>query len=207
MDQVNAVSPPAGMSRRGALRALGSGLGALTLLPLLSPKGVLAFERLQQAEAVPNLLALDAAQYAAVEAFSEAIIPADDRSPGAKAARVADYIDLLLSESDEPLRQAWFDGLAALDTAAVASYGAPFVGLAPTQVEAFLATISGNEAAPTAPVERFFRTTKDATIRGYYTSAIGIHQELRYKGNRPVPAFVGCLVEDGQACPHCGQRP
>ena len=25
---------------------------------------------------------------------------------------------------------------------------------------------------------------KQATIRGYYTSKIGIHQELRYKGNQ-----------------------
>jgi gluconate 2-dehydrogenase subunit 3-like protein len=35
-----------------------------------------------------------------LETLVEAIIPTDDRSPGAKQARVADYIDLLLSEAD-----------------------------------------------------------------------------------------------------------
>ena len=35
------------------------------------------------------------------------IIPADAHSPGAHAARVADYVDLLLSESDQAARQAW----------------------------------------------------------------------------------------------------
>ena len=48
--------------------------------------------------------------------------------------------------------------------------------------------------------------TKQATIRGYYTSEIGIHQELRYKGNQFLPEFVGCQTEDGKDCPHCGQK-
>jgi hypothetical protein len=52
----------------------------------------------------------------------------------------------------------------------------------------------------------FFRTTKDATIRGYYTSEIGIQQDLQYKGNQYLPEFVGCLTEDGKDCPHCGQK-
>ena len=35
-------------------------------------------------------------------------------------------------------------------------------------------------------------TTKDATIRGYYTSEIGIHRELTYQGNKFLREFVGC---------------
>jgi hypothetical protein len=49
-------------------------------------------------------------------------------------------------------------------------------------------------------------TTKHATIQGYYTSEIGIHRELRYKGNQFLTAFVGCETEDGKDCPHCGQK-
>lgn len=48
--------------------------------------------------------------------------------------------------------------------------------------------------------------TKHATIHGYYTSKIGIHEELRYKGNQFRREFVGCETEDGQDCPHCGQK-
>jgi outer membrane biosynthesis protein TonB len=65
--------------------------------------------------------------------------------------------------------------------------------------------------APTAaqgksPVEKFFVTAKQATIHGYYSSEIGIHKELRYKGNQILAEFVGCHTVDGKDCPHCGQK-
>ena len=44
------------------------------------------------------------------------------------------------------------------------------------------------------------------TIQGFYTSEIGIHKELRYKGNQMLTEFVGCFTEDGKDCPHCGQK-
>jgi hypothetical protein len=56
------------------------------------------------------------------------------------------------------------------------------------------------------PRERFFVAAKHATIHGYYTSEIGIHKELRYKGNTLLAEFAGCHTEDGKDCPHCGQK-
>jgi len=206
MNEINEKMGAAGMSRRSVLKAIGTGAGSLALLPLLSEDGALAFEAIQRANAAPKLKALTAPQYATVNAFTDAIIPTDAHSPGAKAARVADYIDLLLSESDAPLRNTWTEGLASLDAAAVAKYKVPFIKLSPAQVTEFLTEISANEMQPATPVEQFFRTTKDATIRGYYTSEIGIHQDLQYKGNQYLPEFVGCLTEDGKDCPHCGQK-
>ena len=55
-------------------------------------------------------------------------------------------------------------------------------------------------------LEAFFADTKQATIHGYYTSEIGIHQDLRYKGNTLLGEFVGCLTVDGKDCPHCGRK-
>lgn len=207
MDQTIDTPTPSGMSRRHALKALGTGLGATALLPLLSPQGVKAFEALQQTGAAPSPLVLSQSQYATVDAFAEAIIPADSHSPGARAARVADYIDLLLSESDDTVKARWMTGLTALDEATQAKYQVPFVKLNAAQTEEFLTAISANERNPTSPVERFFRTTKDATVRGYYTSEIGIHQDLQYKGNQFLAEFVGCKTEDGLECPDCGQKP
>lgn len=206
MSQTTEFAIHTGINRRSMLKAIGTGVGTVALLPLISEEGALAFETIQRANAAPKLKALTAAQYATVDAFSEAIIPADAHSPGAKAARVADYIDLLLSESDASVRTAWTTGLTALDETAVARFKVPFVKLAPAQVNDLLTEISANEATPTTPVEQFFRTTKDATIRGYYTSEIGIHKDLQYKGNQYLPEFVGCLTEDGKDCPHCGQK-
>jgi len=234
------------VTRRTALKTLSAGAGGITFLPWLSDEGLVAFAEIQTAKAPPRLNAMTAAQYATAEALVEAIIPADERSPGAKEARVADYLDLLLSETRPLLKQEWLDGLAALDAEATVRFGAPFLRLDAGQVETLLTDISAYELAkPKAgfldaavelrrtgqpkenpqlvddifgevdvvdpvqqrqPLEAFFALTKRATIDGYYTSEIGIHRELRYKGNRILDEFVGCLTQDGMDCPHCGQK-
>jgi len=227
------------VTRRTALKAL----GATALLPWLSEEGLAEFAAIQAKKAPPRLKVLTAGQYATVEALVETIIPADERSPGAREARVADYLDLLLSEADAPLRQQWLAGLAALDAEAGKRFGAPFVRLPEGQAVALLTDISQYELAkpkpaadaaldiprneqpkpqppqvdtllgdvsrhPTerTPLEAFFANTKQATIHGYYTSEIGIHKDLRYKGNQILAEFVGCLTEDGKDCPHCGRK-
>ena len=235
------------VSRRTALKTIGAGTGAVAFLPWLSEEGVLAFSELQRAKAAPALKALSAAQYATTEALVEAIIPTDERSPGAKQARVADYIDLLLSEADEVVRKPWLDGLGVLEAESRQRYGAGFVGLKPAQVEELLTEASRNERAASArqgpdqrrtepqpqerptdvsrdqkpadpttteqavqsqrtPLQGFFVVAKQATIHGYYTSEIGLNQELKYKGYKVLLEFVGCETEDGKDCPHCGQK-
>ena len=198
------------VTRRGALRTLGAGAGAMVVLPFLSDEGASAFALLQQTKAAPSLKVLSASQYATFEALAEAIIPADERSPGAREARVADYVDLLLSEGDTALRQEWTSGLAVLDAEAQARFGSPFAKITAAQVDVLLTEASKTRPAgstvPPTPLEAFFATAKDATIYGYYTSEIGIHKELHYKGNQVLQDFVGCLTVDGKDCPHCGQK-
>jgi hypothetical protein len=194
------------LSRRAALKVLGRSAGGMALLPLLSETGLLAFERIQEARAAAAPRILSSSQFATLESFVEAIIPADERSPGAREARVADYIDLLLSEVDESVALQWIGGLAELDDEAVTRFQVPFARLDATQIDTLLASISANEAEPQTPLESFFVMTKDATIDGYYTSEIGIHRELRYKGNKFLTEFVGCETENGKDCPHCRQK-
>jgi len=195
-----------GVSRRTALRALGAGAGAVALLPWLSDEGLLAFTDVQRRKAPPSPKVVPAARFATLQALVEAIIPSDERSPGAKEARVADYIDLLLSESEDPFRQQWLDGLAGLDAEALARSGSTFARLDTASMDALMADISRNELAPVTPLELFFRLAKQATIHGYYTSEIGIHKELQYKGNQMLLEFAGCATVDGQDCPHCKQK-
>ena len=203
----NAADPnPSKVSRRAALKAFGTGIGTVAALPWLSDEGLLAFARIQETNAAPQLKVLSPSQFATLEVLVDAIIPTDQRSPGAKQARVADYIDLLLSEGDRELSLEWIGGLAALDADAVLRFQAPFAKLGATQVDLILQTISRNEKAPRTLLETFFVIVKQATIRGYYTSEIGIHQDLRYKGNQFLREFVGCQTEDGKDCPHCGQK-
>ena len=204
--QKAAESIPSHVSRRGALKALGTGLGAVVALPWLSDEGLLAFARIQETNAAPQLTVLSRPQFETLEVLVEAIVPTDERSPGAKQARVADYIDLLLSEVDREVTLQWFGGLAALDAEAMSRFRTPFSRLDARQVDAILQRISANERTPQTPLETFFVMAKQATIRGYYTSKIGIHEDLRYKGNQFLREFVGCETEDGKDCPHCGQK-
>src|SRR6267143_5289160 len=133
------------VSRRAALKAVGAGVGTAALLPWLSDNGLIAFAAIQETNRAPSPKVLSASQFATLEALVEAIIPTDDRSPGAKQARVADYIDLLLSEVDRELTLAWFGGLAALDAEAVSRFRAPFSGLSAGHVDEILQSISRNE--------------------------------------------------------------
>lgn len=192
------------MTRRTVLRTLGA--GASVLLPWLSNAGLLAFAEIQQRQGPPSPRILTAAQFATVEALAEAIIPADGRSAGAREARVADYIDLLVSEAGDEFAARWSSGLEDLDAAAVARFGRPFASLSPAAADAIMTRIAGGEVAPSTPLEQFFVMAKQATIHGYYTSEIGIHQELRYQGNRVIAEFVGCETVEGRDCRHCGQK-
>ena len=180
------------LSRRAVLQAFGAAAGAVSVWPYLSDTAAEAFSAIQGTSAPAKLAYFTPERYATVDALAEAIIPTDNHSPGARAARVADYIDLLLAESDPQTQQTWEAGLVALDDECRRRFGASFSGLASAQALQLLADISRSEFSPQTTLEQFFAATKSATIRGYYTSQIGIHQELEYKGNKILRDFVGC---------------
>jgi len=52
--------------------------------------------------------------------------------------------------------------------------------------------LSDNVHMTELPEVRFFKELKRITVEGYYTSKIGIHDELQYKGNRILKEYVGC---------------
>jgi hypothetical protein len=150
----------------------------------------------QAKAAAPKFFNAD--QMALIATVSEHIIPTDDRSPGAIAAEVPQFIDLMVSESSAENKKLWTDGLAALDKLSQAKNSAPYNKATKEQQIAILTEISKNEMKPTTPEERFFRTIKGMTIDGYYTSKIGIHQELQYKGNTYLKEFKGCTHPEHQ---------
>lgn len=133
------------------------------------------------------------AQHVLVEELTETIIPADSNSGGAKAAKVADYIDQLLRETyDDNQRALWREGLRLIDVMTEHYSGKSFVDASPEQRVAVLKVLSDNDHMTDLPEVRFFIDLKRLTVRGYYTSKIGIHDELQYKGNRILQDYVGC---------------
>ncbi len=133
------------------------------------------------------------AQHALVDELSETIIPADSHSGGAKAAEVADYIDQVLRESlDDNQKALWREGLRLVDLMTRHYSGKSFVDASPEEKIAVLTVLSDHDRMTDLPEVRFFLELKRLTVRGYYTSKIGIHNECEYKGNRILQDFVGC---------------
>jgi gluconate 2-dehydrogenase subunit 3-like protein len=196
------------LSRRQAIKTIGAGVGVIATLPVLgSTAGAQDPASHEHAHHVTQTAADGKAQplkffteeeNKAVIELSERIIPADDHSPGAKAAKVSEYIDLVVSESPEGTKKMWRDGLAAINKMSVDKFAKPFADSTVDQQTEMLKDLSKNEMSPQTVEERFFRTIKYATVDGYYTSKIGITDELHYKGNAYLKEFTGCTHPEHQ---------
>jgi len=127
-----------------------------------------------------------------VDELSELIIPADDHSPGARAAKAAEYIDERLAESwEEETKRRWREGLKLIDRISNEMSGRSFMQASQEQRVALLERIARNEANPQQAEEKFFVELKSRVAHAYYTSKIGIHNELEYKGNTYLREFAG----------------
>jgi hypothetical protein len=197
------------MKRRDALKLIA---GAATL-PALYSQDVFALGRQihGQLGSTAALKTLNPHQNATVTTIAEMIIPATD-TPGAKAARVNEFIDLILTDWCTGAQcRGFLDGLAQVDAGSRRRFGKDFVNCTPAQQTEFLtaldeeltelreATVRGRPHASAAtqeietPVERnFFYQMKRLTLVGYYTSEVGWTKEL---GRPPVHfgAYKGCV--------------
>ncbi len=145
-------------------------------------------EALQKVQAAWKPALFDAHQNETVIALTELMIPATD-TPGAKAAQVNRYLDLLLNDGPAERREQFLAGLAWLDGFALRQHQKPFVKLTAAQQTALLEKLDGATGEALQPGAEFFRHAKQMTARIYYSTQIGF-QELN-KGGR-VPASFGC---------------
>ena len=182
------------MFRRTALQIMAGTLVAAR--PQLVQRQLVA---LAQDPDVYRLQFFDDAQHALLERLAEMIVPADDHSPGARAAKVGQFIDLMVARSEETLGDQWVADLEALNEESTKRFRSSFLASSTVQQDELMAAIAAKELNPSTQLEHFFVRLKGMTINGYYTSEIGIHQELQYKGNRPQSEFIGCTHPEHQA--------
>src|SRR5579859_4046389 len=116
------------MNRRDALRMLTAG----AVLPALTPE-LFAFYQQAHPAASYTLRTLNPHQNDTVVAMIDQIIPATD-TPGAKGARVNEFIDVILTEWEIPEeRKNFLDGLAGIDKQSQSLYGKNFADASPEQ--------------------------------------------------------------------------
>ncbi|MEO8484497.1 MAG: gluconate 2-dehydrogenase subunit 3 family protein [Acidobacteriota bacterium] len=191
-----------GINRRQAVRAMAATASALWAGRLT------AFARDQADHAhmvaaseasafVPKVLS--AHQFETVGVLADLILPATE-TPGAKALQVDRYIDVVLRTAPDADRRRFISGLTWLDTRSRALFGRSFVASAPEQQTEFLTRLSdGRVSAPEAPAGiAFFEAIKGMTIAGYYTTEVGLRQELGDDGRMVLSRFEGCTHPEHQ---------
>lgn len=189
--------------RRDALKTMAVASSGLVRLAASAPvagsaPGTAAAAAQGAVEAwTPGFLTPDQGELLAT--LAELIIP-ETGTPGARAARVHEHIDLVLSHETDEVRKTFLEGLAEVDRLSLVRHQKAFVRLSPEDQEALLSRLA--EPEPDQPEEgaghRFFRDLRRRTVFAYYTSREGIHQELGYQGKQ--------VLAEWEGCPHPGRH-
>lgn len=196
------------IDRREAIRRISVVLGGVVSTPTLA--ALLSGCEAPRGDRVFAARTLDDGGLRTVELIAEAIIPQTD-TPGASAARVHEFVDMMLTDFyTEEARRRFLDRLAELDGRALALYDRSFAE-ARSEERAELLDVLDAEAYPdpdgdpaaAADVDRrvaegeppFMRTMKELVVAGYYTSEIGQTVELHtppfgsYEADVPLEAI------------------
>ncbi len=141
-------------------------------------------------------------EFRTVEVLTEMVLPTDEK-PGAKDAKVANYIDFVVysaAEFEPALQKQWIDGLGLLGKLSGNKYGKPFLEISPSQREELLTEMSVPEHDPTArhPGFPFYRLLKSMTLEAFFTSKVGLMDFLDYKGLAFLTSFPGCTHPEHQ---------
>ena len=193
------MSDDQSISRRTALKVIAVGVGAAAAPQVIAqhPHPHTGVEMIPVSDgASDEAKFFKPAEMATIILISALIIPADEHSPGAIEAGVPGFIDLMVSQSSVETKILWRNGLAAIDRLSQEKFGQVYSASTSEQQVSLLKQISRNEYQPRAIEDRFFIAIKGLTVDGYYTSHIGIHQELHYKGNEYLKDFIGCTHPD-----------
>lgn len=177
------------MERRRLLGLLAASAAAIGL----SPRQAAALLR-ARAPRTPTLAFFTADQRAAVTALADRMIP-DTDTPGAVGAGVVDYAEMIVAEwLNDAERERFMRGLAHLDAHADAVAGVRFAQSGDARQIAILKGMEAEGLAlqdldPDAPAS-FFHQARALVLHGYYTSEVGMREELLYQ---PIPGrFDGC---------------
>jgi hypothetical protein len=153
---------------------------------------------------------LNAQQDETLIALSETIIPATD-TPGATAALVNRFLDLVLSVLPPETQHEFLESLAWFDTGATERYKVTFVNLSSEEKQDFLNLVAwphthlrwGERDANFQGHEHFDRM-KRWIASAYYSSPVGL-KELGWDGWPARGIFKGCEHQPGEHQPSNNQ--
>ena len=192
------------LGRRHALTQLSAifaGTWTLPWLKQLSPETLLAHGTelhrhvaARSTEMSPEkLLFFNPHQFKTVDIICEIVIP-QTRTPGARAAKVPQFIDLLVAERETQMQNGIAAGLRWFDQRSRELFGRDFADASPEQQIDLLTRVSSPDFAEATLGQVFFNQIKNLTAFGYYTSKMGLEQELGYEGPQGIGTYEGSVA-------------
>ena len=128
-----------------------------------------------------------------LDEVGEVILPETERSPGARAAGIGQFMKVIVTDCyDEKEQRIFTEGIDQINQLSKSTYGAGYLELDASQKHELLVKLD-NEArqGPDTNDPHFFRMMKELTLWGYFTSEPGATQALRYL---PISGeYKGCV--------------
>ena len=191
--------PSYSTDRRGLLKILGA-IGATCAYP--SPGDELYGQTAEHQHAVAAAAGpassvpryLGERDFRTISRIADLIIPRTS-TPGAVDAGVPEYIDRVVGSNGEH-QSLVADGLRWLD-AQLGGQAGTFLELSEARQLAILEPLcrAADEKKLSARNVKFFALIKNLTTDGYFTSRVGLIEELGYRGNSALTEFPECTHE------------
>jgi hypothetical protein len=124
-------------------------------------------------------------QIALLDEIGETILPTTD-TPGAKAAEVGRFMEVMVRDCYTPAQQIVFkEGLASIDEMSKKTYGMEFVRTTPPQKHELLVQLEKeakefNEKKEKEKPVHYYTMMKQLTLWGFFTSETGMTKTLRH---------------------------
>ncbi len=193
------TSPVGAISRRDASKRLLAGMAAGAVGPWMSEghpiwkhfKDGALLERAEGSVATAKLEFLNEAQFAALAAAAETILP------GSTKAGVAPFIDLLLSVDSPKSQEEFVRALTQVEGESSKRFSKNVAHLsaeARIQLFAGMSARAGSQAADGSPLKVFLHL-REWIAGSYYSSEIGM-RELGWTPDRVFAEFPGCPHSD-----------
>ena len=133
-----------------------------------------------------------------LDEVGETILPTTTASPGAKEAKIGEFMKAIVSDCyEEKDQKVFFEVFNKLDQAAEKKFNKTFLDLASGDRQSLLIAIDQEandyqKSKKSEEPEHYFTLTKQLTLWGYFTSEVGSTKALRYL---PVPGrYEGCAA-------------
>jgi len=178
------------MNRREALERVALVLGGTVI------GGTAFLQGCKSADSKAAGFSLTKEQIAFLDEVAETIIPATD-TPGAKAAKVGEFMNVMVTDCYETKDQKIFaEGLTLINESSKSVYNKGFMEITPEQRTTLLNEVNKelkayNDTKKDTDPNHYFGMMKQLTLLGYFTSEVGATKALRYVA---VPGkYEGCI--------------